>query len=677
HFTGHSSISFVFAPGESQSCQTVEIPFSNASNTSSYQLELQNISGTDVAFGQNTTLEINVNPAADECWEIVLAEGFNASDQANFGNLPHIAAQGFDRSSYGGSGLSSDACARITSFSSAKHLGFYVDLEAGRSYRLKWNAKTNQNAKLINFLVGSTLNNLVLESGPYNIPVISINQASSPNQTTAFSVAESGQYYLLLQPANGSSASGHSRIDDLQLEISCGNDANVEVYFTQENITTTAGNTIEICAGINHPATDGDTQVDINIVGNSNLHFPDFTPITLNFPSGFNTPQCVNFDISENEQLTGDLSYIFTLENPSSSKPIAIVTPDTLYLTVTDNLLTDDCDNWLTSETHNLDYVYGLPDNYEGSTGAFLINDHADYANDYSFYGRYSPSFYFAIPVELNANYDYRLKWKSKMLNGQGNPVYRPLSLDIGPALDDHFTVPITTETDPSWSTHTSDAITVPADGTYYFIVRGVEYTSLTDIFLDDFSVQRICRPTNINFAEDQAFLTTETEGDNFTLCLDISRPSNDQATTASLVFINGASPHFSTSSAPLTVTFPAGSSARQCLTLSSSTVSGIDPKSEYHLQISEVTGGVHAVIGEDQQRILKVLDQNDCWVTHNSEDFTDANGSLTSIDNLLQNNSASKSNYGASGQYSDICARMRLSPGKHFGFRQNLQSDQ
>lgn len=111
---------------------------------------------------------------------------------------------------------------------------------------------------------------------------------------------------------------------------------------------------------------------------------------------------------------------------------------------------------------------------------------------------------------------------------------------------------------------------------------------------------------TEINLATDAL---TIVEGGSMQLCVNISNPSAIAATMADIVLTTAAAPHFDGYSTA-TVTFPAGSTDQECITLATDAPNGIvDANKTYTFTLQNPSGGVSTAVGSMEDAIVTITD--------------------------------------------------------------------
>lgn len=619
-------------------------------------------------------MALHASPSND-CWNVAMSESFSPSDYNNFSNLPHIANNGFSRAEYGSSGAFSDVCALVPGMNNVQYFGLKVTLDAGYNYRLKWTGKSGGFAKSVQVHFGASTTSTQVIGNSHTMPLLNLSMPAPAFTSQSFTPPSNGQYYVLLKLAPGSIGSGSLRFDDLVLERSCSVIDPPAVFFTTQNAEAAEGGPVEICVGIQTPYIYHATQVQVAAAGPVQPHLASFSTQTLTFPAGSAQNQCFTFYIPANNEPDGDFSYRFVLQNPSSSggNPYT-AQPDTLILSVKDDILQNNCANWNPGITYNLDT--DMPGNWQHGAPSSLSTDWADYAGDYAYKTDYSTAAYMAIPFQLSPLFSYRLQWKGRAQNTAG-PAMPEILLMRGTAPNSGVLMPVPQQADGAWGIYTGEAFEVATAGTYYLTIKGGStfFNLKTDLYIDDIVLERVCKTTSVAFSSITPQIVEGDEGALFRVCLDIITPSPHRATTVALAFNNGTSPHFSGAPSPLLVTFPAGSSERQCVDIPSALWPGDDPRSQYSLHIQSVTGGIYPVIGPDAERTLRVRDANTCWSTVHQQNFSAAAQNLSNVSGWVANNGAARSGYGATGQQFDYCAAMTMTPGSYAGFQQWLES--
>lgn len=168
---------------------------------------------------------------------------------------------------------------------------------------------------------------------------------------------------------------------------------------------------------------------------------------------------------------------------------------------------------------------------------------------------------------------------------------------------------------------------------------------------LDDFilngTISSISSTTELNFTS-STYSASESDG-TVSLCVDISNESATTATTANVVVTSGTSPHLSTTTYP--ITFSAGSSTQQCVTVSMTDNANCGDTTDYTFELQNISGGDSAAAGSTSQTILSVADNEGILGTIYSQNFdTGSNWTYTVTDEVTGNfevmNTLSNINY-------------------------------
>lgn len=677
HFINNLPVSFVLPPGQTELCQSIQVPFASTTDNQSYQLQLQNISGTNVAIGSTNELEVEVIPSTlSECWEESINQGFSSNSSLNFSNEPDVVNHGFRKKNYGASGSYNDICAYVSNIT-GYYIGLKSYLEANKAYRLSCDIRTTSYDKELELYIGTSVASANVVSGSYHINASSSWQSLDME---TFTVDADGEYVIFLKKAAGTAGGGTTKLDNFILEKDC-TPYPTEVFFTQESYSVSEGGQVAICVDINNASADESTSVDVVF---DNTHLPHFTnsSYTLNFPAASNQAQCVNLSIPVNGNLDGNISYPISLGNIISGAPAQIGAPASAVIEVQDDISYDDCNTWTEAVNDNIDnYYLLLPSNAFETSSSINLNNYyyLDYAGDKSIGGPYSTSFYVALHFDMQPNYEYRLKWDAKGIK-KGSPLSYPdkVAQLMETKFGENRTSATLLDSSPAAATGANQfqtsVVSVNSAGSYTFVIEGGSSSSQTDIDLDNFILERRCIRTGVSIDIPASGLYTATEGETLEVCLNISAPSISQATEVTLEFVGESAPHFPAEQSYI-ASFPAGSTAQACVQIPTMIFGGADSRSAYQIAITDVSGGVDAQAVDPTQANVQILDQTNCWNSLASENFSGANYSLTNVSDLVNNYSARRFNYGASGSYSDLCARMRLRSGKYIGFRKYLEA--
>ncbi len=110
---------------------------------------------------------------------------------------------------------------------------------------------------------------------------------------------------------------------------------------------------------------------------------------------------------------------------------------------------------------------------------------------------------------------------------------------------------------------------------------------------------------TTLDFSS--ATYSIDEDGTSINLCVDISAPSSSVATTADVILVSTDSPHLTYSTT--SITFPAGSSAQQCVSVAITDNSVCGDGNTYSFEIQNVSGGDSASLGTIDSTTLTVND--------------------------------------------------------------------
>lgn len=126
---------------------------------------------------------------------------------------------------------------------------------------------------------------------------------------------------------------------------------------------------------------------------------------------------------------------------------------------------------------------------------------------------------------------------------------------------------------------------------------------------IEDYTITVVAATTDtrVSFAS-ATYTATENVGTT-NLCINITNPSATVATSANVVVTASTGFHITATSYP--ITFPAGSSAQQCVALSIADNILCSDGATYTFQIQSVAGGTSATVGSINQSVLTVNDND------------------------------------------------------------------
>ncbi|WP_179339358.1 choice-of-anchor D domain-containing protein [Winogradskyella ludwigii] len=186
---------------------------------------------------------------------------------------------------------------------------------------------------------------------------------------------------------------------------------------------------------------------------------------------------------------------------------------------------------------------------------------------------------------------------------GSHRAVLVEVSTDGGTTFTQSYTTPNTTT---SYITRTINIATVSANTVLRLSVNA---TSGRGIRMQDLILTGIgasSTDTELDFAS--ATYSANEGGSSINLCVDITNPSATP-TTAQVVLTSGTAPHLSYTTQ--NITFPASSSAQQCVTVAIANNTNCSDSTDYTFEIQNVAGGDSAAVGSDDETTLSITDDD------------------------------------------------------------------
>ena len=138
------------------------------------------------------------------------------------------------------------------------------------------------------------------------------------------------------------------------------------------------------------------------------------------------------------------------------------------------------------------------------------------------------------------------------------------------------------------------------------FVVNNTDGNELWNI--DDIKITGNPTVTNTQVQFTSTTYTESEDGTSVNLCVDITNPSATP-TTAQVVLTSGTAPHLSYSTQ--NITFPANSSAQQCVTVTIADNTNCSDSTDYTFELQNVAGGDSAAAGSDNATTLSVSDDD------------------------------------------------------------------
>lgn len=151
-----------------------------------------------------------------------------------------------------------------------------------------------------------------------------------------------------------------------------------------------------------------------------------------------------------------------------------------------------------------------------------------------------------------------------------------------------------------------SEVFMIPSNGAYYITIAAAAGGSTSAfVRIDNYKLERkaLPQPTRVYFASESLSVP---EGESVEVCVNIENPAN-VATTVE-VALSGDGPHFP-GFTPVTLTFPANSSAPQCFELTSVANNRPDTTLVYQLVLQNIMGGFNPEITMPDEMSLIIED--------------------------------------------------------------------
>ena len=175
-----------------------------------------------------------------------------------------------------------------------------------------------------------------------------------------------------------------------------------------------------------------------------------------------------------------------------------------------------------------------------------------------------------------------------------------------------------------------TESVNIPSTVTNVKVIFSVKQNGDDYGGIDNVKLEGIANAvsTEVEFAS--ATYSTNENSTSIDLCIDIVNPDASNPTTADVVLTSSSTLHITYSTT--TVTFPAGSSAQQCVTIPIADNITCGDSTNYSFDLQSITGGNSAVVGTQNTTTLAVSD-NDLTVSNAiNEHFTSGLGTFTQV---------------------------------------------
>ncbi|OUR91634.1 hypothetical protein A9Q87_10035 [Flavobacteriales bacterium 34_180_T64] len=190
--------------------------------------------------------------------------------------------------------------------------------------------------------------------------------------------------------------------------------------------------------------------------------------------------------------------------------------------------------------------------------------------------------------------------------SGTHNSLLVEVSLNGGSNYTQSYTTTATTS-----STETLRTVNITSVSSNMVIRFTVNSTTGRGIRMQNIHLQGIgsaSTNTEVNFSS--ATYSTSEIGVSINLCVDITNPSGSVATTANVVLTSSNIPHL-TSPISLPITFPAGVSTQQCVSIAITDNSTCSDDTSYTFNLQSIGGGTSAIAGSISSTSLTVNDND------------------------------------------------------------------
>ena len=304
-------------------------------------------------------------------------------------------------------------------------------LESGYDYRFSYYAKRANLATCgVTLKYDSNMGNTGTSASSEFTPPKRAGSEAGDNFVSDIITGDGNQYYLKAVVTTGNSSDVKLRIDGFKVERMPNAPLTTKVQFASATSSIAEdGGTIDVCVGITNEDATNATTVEVALNGGTATSGTDFTHSlteTLTFPAATTAAQCVTLTITDDALAEGNETIDLVLQNAAGGNNVAIGTPSSHTVTITDNDIPTtsdvrinelDCD---TPTNDNAEFIelFGTP-NYD-LTGLVLVlfNGNGDVSYKSWDLDGYTldANGYFIIGNSINPQISYQFYITSKML---------------------------------------------------------------------------------------------------------------------------------------------------------------------------------------------------------------------------------------------------------------------
>jgi len=525
------------------------------------------------------------------------------------------------------------------------YIDIYISLDNGVTWSYELEITGNSNARW-NFSSGT--NRTITYDGDDN-PSSYSSSSSNPINNLIINipdaVASTTPNLLVGFVVNNNNVDEIWNIDDIKV-TGIPTATNTQVQFASSTYTESEdGTSVNLCVDIINESASSATTAQVVLTSGTAPHL-SYTTQNITFPANSSAQQCVTVNIADNTNCGDSTDYTFEIQNVAGGDSAAAGSVDETTLSVTD-------DDGTSGTAYIQDFDGGTPTwNYTGDG-----NNGATYGNTGN--GRRisdGDSFTLSnIDVSSLSNIIFSLKNESSggIENADALEIYVALdgaSFNAIPDITIQESDTGDTSYNKSWNYTASGIASTSAgtpanfygdgatgystvninipDGTFTVSVKITgntnntsEYFHIDDIILSGESCSTIISDTNVSFVSTTSTLTED--GIYIDVCASIANESSTNATTVDIT-LDGASTATNGTdyddgagtpaaiSFPQTLTFPAGSTADQCITIFiSNDDSVIESDETVVLNLTNPSGGNAAILGANTTHTLTITDND------------------------------------------------------------------
>ncbi|HAP64435.1 MAG TPA: hypothetical protein DCR93_34780, partial [Cytophagales bacterium] len=378
--------------------------------------------------------------------------------------------------------------------------------------------------------------------------------------------------------------------DTLVITVEANDPLPTEVSFADTAATVSEGDSAVILTlDILNPSDEFDTEVEVKLLSGSLADVEGIEETTtVTFPAGSSASKTITVLIKDDEDVEDTETLLFSINAVSGGTEASAGEPNSFYLTITDNDTVAVNPTEVTFTTENLSATEGTDSTV--TLSLTIANPNADTAT--------------TVEVVITGG----------SASDVGDYTTQTVTFPAGSTDKQTVTVSITDDSDVENDEVVSFSLDNISGGNGAFIGE----SDVVNLVISD-NDSTSTNPTSVEFAlSEQA--EDEDEGTIY-IPVSITNPSDSVATTVEVILSEGDTSNLENFTEPITVTFAAGSSEFEFVSLTLADNDDVDGSRSLEFKLQNVSGGNSASLGTNVETVLTIED-DDTVATGTTEVF-------------------------------------------------------